>query len=48
MAGFLNQQVTDRWAIYNGDSMDMLAGIPDDSIHGSIYACSLSQWAFHF
>ena len=38
MAGFLNQQVTDRWAIYNGDSMDMLAGIPDASIHGSIYS----------
>lgn len=38
MAGFLNQQVTDRWAIYNGDSMDMLVGIPDDSIHAAIYS----------
>ena len=38
MAGFLNQQITDRWAIYNGDSMDMLAGIPDESIHGVIYS----------
>lgn len=38
MAGFLNQQVTDRWAIYNGDSMDMLAAVPSDSIHASIYS----------
>jgi DNA modification methylase len=38
VAGFLTQQVTDRWAIYNGDSMDMLAGIPDESIHGVIYS----------
>lgn len=38
MAGFLNQQITDRWAIYNGDCIDMLAGLPDDSIHGSIYS----------
>ena len=38
MAGFLTQQVTDRWAIYNGDCMDMLAGLPDGSAHGSIYS----------
>jgi len=38
VAGFLNQQVTDRWAIYNGDSMDMLAGLPDDCIDGAIYS----------
>lgn len=35
---FLNQRVTDRYAIYNGDCMDMLAGIPDDTIDGSIYS----------
>lgn len=38
MAGFLNQKITDRYAIYNGDSMDMLAMIPGDSIHGAIYS----------
>jgi DNA modification methylase len=38
MAGVLTQQVTDRWAIYNADCMDVLAAIPDDSIHGSIYS----------
>jgi DNA modification methylase len=35
---FRDQCVTDRYAIYNGDSMDMLAGIPTDSIHGVIYS----------
>lgn len=38
MAGFLNQQITDRWAIYCGDSMDMLARLSDGTIHGSIYS----------
>lgn len=38
MAGVLNQQVTDRWAIYNADCMDMLRSIPDETIHGSIYS----------
>jgi DNA modification methylase len=36
--GFLDQQVTDRWAIYNGDSMEMLAALPDESIHAAIYS----------
>jgi len=38
MAGVLEQQITDRWAIYNGDCMDMLAAIPDNSIHATIYS----------
>jgi hypothetical protein len=38
MAGVLNQQITDRFAIYNGDSMDMLAAIPPGTIHGTIYS----------
>ena len=38
MAGVLNQQITSRWAIYNGDSMDVMAAMPDDSIHASIYS----------
>lgn len=38
MAGVLNQQITDRWAIYNGDSMDLMATLPDKSIHASIYS----------
>jgi DNA modification methylase len=38
MAGVLRQQITDRWAIYNGDSMDVMAEMPDASIHASIYS----------
>lgn len=38
MAGVLTQQLTDRWAIYNGDSMDLMATMPAESIHGSIYS----------
>lgn len=38
MAGVLNSQITDRWAIYNGDSMDVMAAMPDESIHASIYS----------
>jgi DNA modification methylase len=38
MAGVLRQQITERWAIYNADSMDVMAGMPADSIHASIYS----------
>lgn len=38
MAGVLNQLITDRFAIYNADCMDVLAAIPDNSIHGTIYS----------
>ncbi len=38
MAGVLNQVVTDRYAIYCGDSMDVMAAMPDESIHASIYS----------
>lgn len=38
MAGVLNSQINDRWAIYNGDSMDVMASMPDESIHASIYS----------
>jgi DNA modification methylase len=38
MAGVLDQQITDRWAIYNGDCMDVLATFPDSTINLSIYS----------
>lgn len=38
MAGVLNQQITDRWAVYNADCLDVLAAIPDNSIHATIYS----------
>lgn len=34
----LNQIVTDEYAIYNGDSVEVLRGIPDNSIHYSIFS----------
>lgn len=34
----INQVITDRYAIYNGDSAEVLASIPDESIHMSIYS----------
>lgn len=36
--GVLNQNITDRWAIYNADCMEVLAALPDNSIHASIYS----------
>ena len=38
MAGVLSQQITDRWAIYNGDAFDVMAAMPAESIHASIYS----------
>jgi DNA modification methylase len=38
MAGVLAQQVTDRWAIYCADAMDVMPQMPDESIHASIYS----------
>lgn len=34
----LNQKVTEDYAIYNGDSTDVMTGIPDNSIDYSIYS----------
>lgn len=33
-----DQLVTDRYALYNGDCMEVLATLPEDSIHLSIYS----------
>lgn len=38
MGGVKAQQVTDRWAVYNGDCYDVLASLPDNSIHATIYS----------
>jgi DNA modification methylase len=34
----LDQAITDRYAIYNGDSAEVLAKLPDNSVHMSIYS----------
>lgn len=36
--GVLSQQITDRWAVYNADCMEVLAALPDNSIHASVYS----------
>lgn len=33
-----DQYITDNMALYNGDSCEVLKGIPDSSIHFSIYS----------
>ena len=34
----LDQQITEQYAVYNGDNMEVLPQLPDDSIHASIYS----------
>lgn len=38
MGSVRDQQITDRFAIYNADSMEVLSNLSDASIHGSIYS----------
>lgn len=33
-----DQRVTDKFALYNGDSCEVLTGLPDDSVHYIIYS----------
>lgn len=38
MAGVLDQLITDRYAIYNGDSIEGMSALPSDSVHLSVYS----------
>ena len=38
MGSVRDQIITDRYAIYNADCMEVLSALPDNSIHGSIYS----------
>lgn len=38
MGGVKAQEITDRYAIYNGDCIDVMAELPDESIDASIYS----------
>lgn len=38
MARVMDQHVTDRYAIYQGDCMEVMPGLPDDAIHLSVYS----------
>ena len=44
----INQEITDRYAIYHSDCMEVLPGLPQDSIHLSVYSppfCGLFQYS---
>lgn len=44
----LDQEINDRYAIYNGDSCEVLKSFPDESIHLSIYSppfCGLYHYS---
>ena len=36
--GLIDQEITDRYAIYNNDCLEIMATLPDESIHLSIYS----------
>lgn len=38
MMNVLDQTVRDRWAMYQGDCVDVLRGLPDASVHYSIFS----------
>ena len=38
MPNVLNQVVTDNYSLYNGDSCEIIKGIPDNSIHYTIFS----------
>lgn len=47
MAHVMDQEITDRYAVYNGDSMEVMLTLPDESIDFTIYSppfCGL----FHY
>lgn len=46
----IDQDITDRYAIYNGDCIEVMAKIPSRSIHLSVYSppfCGLYQYSSH-
>jgi len=38
MTKVLDQVVTDDYAIYHGDAVELMAGVPDNSVHFSVYS----------
>lgn len=38
MGHVLDQKITDHYAVYNGDCLEVMADMPDDSIHLSVYS----------
>jgi len=38
MGKILTSEITDRWAVYNGDAMEVMADFPDGFAHAVIYS----------
>lgn len=38
MGNVIDQKITDKYALYNGDCMDVMAGLPSQSVHLSVYS----------
>lgn len=48
MAQLIAQEITDRYALYHGDCIEVLKGLPDKSLHMSIYSppfCGLYHYS---
>jgi DNA modification methylase len=44
----LNQKITDRYAVYNGDCVEVMADLPDESVHLTVYSppfCGLYHYS---
>jgi DNA modification methylase len=44
----INQKLTDKYALYNGDCCEVVAGLPTDSVHLSVYSppfCGLYNYS---
>jgi len=38
MKNVLDQQISDRWAMYHGDCVEVAQGLPDESVHYTIFS----------
>lgn len=38
MSQVIDQTIADRWALYHGDCVDVYQGLPDDSVHYSVFS----------
>ena len=38
MARVIDQEISERYAAYNGDCLEVMPGIPDGSMHLSVYS----------
>ncbi len=43
MADVLDQVLTDRYALYNGDCITTMQGFPSESVHGSVYSLPFAR-----